>query len=123
MNDRGENIVRLAKEILSDQPHALAARETRGHTPISLTTFLVVVVITALTSSLITSYANDRQRPLTRGEKVELEALIYYAAHQKSLNEGALRTEIQDKLHINSLDDLTSQQFLSIQRFLRDKLT
>jgi hypothetical protein len=121
MHDRGEKIVTLAREILrSDE---LPAQPEHSFTRITLSfkTLCLATVLTAIGSSAITGFVIETRRPLNHYEKTELDALVFYTAHQKGVNEEDLRHEVLDKLRISSFDAMTEQDFVKARDYLHGK--
>jgi hypothetical protein len=119
-HDRGDKIVQLAREMLrTDAPLALAGVPS-GSPAISFRMLCFASVLAALGGSFVTSMAAETHRPLNRYERVELDALVYYAAHQKNLDETVLRRDVQRNFGVSSFDDLTENNFQTARRYLQD---
>jgi hypothetical protein len=122
MEDRGEKIITLAREMLrSDmdfEPQAeTATAPTRPN--VSFKMLCLATMLTAVGSSAVTSIVTDTRRPINRYEKVELNALVFYVARLKGVNEDTVRAEVQDKLGIGSFDDLTELEFGAARSMLQ----
>lgn len=118
MHDRGDKIVTLARELLrcdaSVEPEASLIRISLSFKMLCLTT-----IITAFGSSGITFWANEMQRPLNRYERTELEALIYYAVHEKGVRENELRQSMQSQLGVSDLNDMKERDFALARHYLQ----
>ena len=120
MRDQGEIIVNLAQELLEAGPIALP--EPASRTPsISFKMFCLATALTALGSCLLTEWAHDNLCPLNRYEKTELNALIFYAARLKGIDENHLRGDIQQPFNVASFDDITQREFIVARRYLQEK--
>ena len=117
MNDRGEKIINLAREMLRTD---IEPSETR--TPISFKVLCLATMLTAFGSSAVTTWLNDARRPINRYEKTELKALIFYAARVKGIDEESLRQDVIQRFDIASLDDLTHRDFRDARNYLQDKI-
>jgi len=121
MNDRGEKIVSLAREMLRAEelgdPPYLAAK-----TPISFKVLCFAAMLAALGGSAVTEIANQARRPLNRYEKVELDALVFYAARVKGLNEDAVCKQIESRTGISDFGDFTEHDYLVAKDFLHGEL-
>lgn len=120
MNDRGEKIVTLAREMLRSDI-AFETEPPQAKPTITFKILCLATVLTAVSSYGITEWANQNHRPITRYEKTELNALVFYAARLKGISEEALRQEVEQKLGISSFDELTMGEFSVARRFLQDK--
>jgi hypothetical protein len=120
MNDRGEKIINLAREMLrSDVVFEPEIQEPK--TAISFKILCLATVLTAVSSYVVTEWSEQNHRPINRYEKTELNALVFYAARLKGVSEDSLRSEVENKLGINSFDDLNAQDFQMARRFLQEK--
>ncbi len=122
MYDRGDKIVNLAREILRTDGVIEAAPE-KNTTRLTLTfkTLCLATVLTAIGSSAVTGWIVEARRPLNHYEKTELDALVFYAAHQKNLNEDDLRHEVLEKLNATNFDALTERDFVIARNYLQNK--
>jgi hypothetical protein len=121
MNDRGEKIVNLAREMLRAEmtvdPPELAAR-----VPISFKALCFTAILAALGGSAVTGWIGDARRPLTRYERVQLDALVFYAARQEGADEGALRREIENRVGASDFGDFTERDFRIARNYLQEKI-
>ena len=77
--------------------------------------------LAAFGGGFVTAWNSDLHRPLNRYEKTELEALIFYASHNKGYDEDALRKDIEAKFGITNLDDMNNAEFQRARLYLRQK--
>ncbi len=120
MNDRGEKIINLAREMLrSDMVFEQPAPPPK--VTISFKILCLVTVLTAVASSAVTEWSAENHRPLNHYEKTELNALIFYTARVKGIGEDILRREVIEKTGITDLDDMTAHEFLIARRLLQEK--
>jgi len=119
MNDRGEKIVALAYELLQSSPGA--SIDPTPKKAVSLTMLYLTAVLAGVGGAALTEFTHENLRPLNRYEKTELNALIYYAAHIKGIDEASLRAEIEQKFHLASFDDITQHEFTLTRRYLQEK--
>lgn len=120
MNDRGEKIITLAREMLRSDVTVDAAPITQKPA-ISFKILCLATVLTAVASSAVTQWSQQNQRPINRYERTEINALIFYASRLRGLHEGDLKQEVEQKLNISDLDDMTMQEFQLARRYLQDK--
>jgi len=123
MYDRGEKIVTLAREILraDELPKTQQDNKAKPRVTISLRMLCMATMLTAVSSSLITSWVGEARRPINRYEKTELDALVFYTARQKGLNEEALRHDVQERMNVESFDDMTEHDFRIARSYLQNK--
>ena len=121
MDDQGEKIVFLARALLN----ANAAETPIEHKPLSVTmTFRALCLTTMLAaggSAIATAWVHESERPLNRYERFEIQALVFYAAKLKGIDEKALCGDIEQKFNISSLDGMTAGDFLAARRYLQEK--
>lgn len=122
MHDRGEKIVTLAREILRSDALPPPPEHSLTRITLSFKTLCLATVLAAIGSSAITGLVIETHRPLNHYEKTELDALVFYTAHQKGLSEEDLRREVLDKLHITSFDAMTEQDFIKARDYLHGKV-
>lgn len=121
MNDRGEKIINLAREMLRTdltlEPEAAPVVKTG----ISFKVLCLATMLTAIGSSAVTHITNEARRPLNRYEKTELNALVFYAAKLKGLDEAHLRRDVEQQLGVASFDDMNVFEYQVARRYLQDK--
>jgi hypothetical protein len=136
MSDQDEKIVFLTRELLDTRlPVNASLLDTApqpGSAPYETTrvtlSFMTLCLTTFLASSgtnLITPCAHEngvlgKKRPLNRYEKVELEALILYAAKTKGLDEDNLRHDVETRIGVAHLHEITSADFAAARRYLQE---
>ena len=121
MQDRGEKIVTLAREILrSDSAQTLPAATTT-HITMSFRMLCLVTVLTAIGSGAATGLIIEMKRPLNQYEKTELDALVFYTARQKGLNEDDIRREVLETVKVPSFSAMTERDFLTARTYLQNK--
>jgi hypothetical protein len=123
MQDRGDKIVTLAREILrSDELPALPQEETNTtKITLSFKMLCLATMLSAAGSSAITGLVIETRRPLNHYEKTELDALVFYAARQNGLDEDHLRHEVLAMLKLSSFEAMTERDFMAARNFLHDK--
>lgn len=121
MEDRGENIVFLARQILeSDIKEPLPQKKTISVT-MSFRTLCFTTLLAAASGNLMATLVHERVRPLNRYEKVELQALVYYAAKMNGMDEQLLRLEVGKRVGVKRFEDISAKEFPIARRFLQDK--
>lgn len=119
MNDRGEKIVALAREMLRTDVPEIAARPTPG---VSFKVLFLTTALAAAAGGAVTSTAYELKRPLNRYEKVELDALVFYAARLKGVSEDSLRHDVETHFSVESFNDLTAYDYRLARDYLRGKI-
>lgn len=119
MKDRGETIVRLARELLDSD---LAAKKFSPQPMFKALVF--TALLAALGGSLVTQAFDNAQRPIGAVEKNELEAFLYYTAAQRGVSLDALRQDLAAKkiLPSSSLTNLTAHDYQNARDHLVSKL-
>jgi len=120
MDDRGDKIINLAREMLRADV-VMEAVEPSPKTTVSFKVLCLATMLTALGSSAVTEWASEARRPINRYEKTELKALVFYAARLNGVTEDMVWQGVEDRLGIVSFDDLTEQDFTIARRYLQDK--
>ena len=120
MSDHGEKIVNLAREMLrSDFP--LGGMETTElkKAQVSLKALCLTAFLAAFGGVAFTHCFDEDYRPANHYERVELDALLFYAARVKTLDEDRLRQEVRDRLGLPSFDDITADDYRRARDYLR----
>src|ERR1700735_4741207 len=104
MDDRGDTIIPLARELLRDNELGQSP-EPAEKPPISFRVLCFTAMLAAAGSSVVTDYLAEAHRPLNRYEKVELDALIFYAARHKNTDEAAIRHQVESRVGKQDFDD------------------
>src|SRR5580698_5291572 len=120
MNDRGEKIVNLAREML--RAEQLPEMREPMQTSIPFKVLCITAILAALGGSTVTELINETRRPITRYEKVELDALVFYAARVKGLNEDNLRQDIENRAGIDNFGDFTERDYRLAKTYLQTKI-
>lgn len=122
MNERGEKIICLAQELLRSErrldtlafPPPLPEEERKATRKAAI----VAAMLAAVGMSLSAHATQEANRPATRYERVEIDALLFYTARESGLRETSLRTEIEDWLAQSSLEDMTARDYKRIRHYL-----
>ena len=120
MDDRGEKIVNLARVMLHSD--AVNTNLEPGHrfTPeATIKALCFTAMLAAIGGGAVTSWINEAHRPINHYEKVELDALFFYAARQRAESERHLRHDLQAQLDLSNLDNLSLQDFNRARDCLR----
>ena len=121
MDDHGEKIVFLARELLNaGLPENQPAKKALNVT-MTFKTLCFATTLAATGGGLVSSFAQASSQPLSRYEKAEIRALVYYAVNHKGIDEAALLYEVEQKIGIHDLDDVTSGEFPALRRYLQEK--
>jgi hypothetical protein len=128
MNDRSEKIVSLAQELLTTKTgtnflHESTSASTIGKGASAFKTFLLATLLTAFGSAFTTHTVDQMRRPLTRYERVELDALLYYASILNAQQENALRQNLLNVLARQHMDDLTFVDFRRARSYLLARIS
>jgi len=121
MNDRGDTIITLARELLRDNELGQSI-EPAAKPQISFRVLCFTAMLAAAGSSVVTDYIIDARRPLNRYEKVELDALIFYAARMKNIDEAGLRHQIESRVGKQDFADFTKRDYRMAQAYLRGEI-
>lgn len=131
MSDRGAKIVHLAQELLRDgtagnipenkQPSDLSPDSIREKSE-AIKAACLAALIAALGSAGVTHAVDEMKRPINRYERVEIEALVFYAARQLGRNETDVRNEIQKNLSVGSVQDFTADDYRRVRDYLWTRL-
>jgi len=119
MTDRGEKIVSLAREMLRADMEVEPAPQKPS---ISFKVLCFATILSALGGGVVSGWIHEARRPLTRYERVELEALVFYAARQKNLDEKTLRQEIETRTGVSDFADLTETDYLNTKSYLQSQI-
>jgi hypothetical protein len=121
MEDKGEKIIFLARELLeSREPEEPIAKKTIGIT-MSFKTLCFTTFLAAASGNLISTYVHEQSRPLNKYERIELQALIFYTAKLKNISEEILRAEVERQVQVERFEDLTAKDFQTARRYLQEK--
>lgn len=123
MDDRGEKIVNLARELL--QNHHVSPPADRGNALPTLRLWrkiAMIAVVAAATGGLSVHVMAEQGRPLNRYEKIELQALLDYASRLQDKDSSVLRRDLFARFAITSLDDLTYAHFEEARLYLQHRV-
>jgi len=121
MDDQGEKIVFLAREILNGG--ALAPEKKKSHLEITMTfkTLCLTALLSASSGAALSNFYHEGERPLTHAEKTEINALVFYASRLKGLDEYDLRREVGKQIGLSDINDMTVEQFPVARLYLQQK--
>ena len=120
MTDRGEKIVKLAREIMRSSPLS-EETSTLGPPchPVSYKAIYMAAFLAAFGGSAVTAWFDAQRRPITHYERGELKALLFFAAQSNARDEATLRRALQQQLAIANLEDLSFADYERVRDFLR----
>ena len=121
MEDRGEKIVFLARELLEQRDGDAPARKRTLSITMTFKTLCFTTLLAAGAGSVVSTCVHERNRPLNRYERTELQALIFYASKTKKMDETALRRDVENHVGVTSFDDMTAQEFTVARLYLQEK--
>jgi hypothetical protein len=123
MNDRGEKIITLAREMLRTEfPNHRFAEAPVQKTQISLKTLYLTVFLTAFSSGALTTALDEARRPINRQERVELDALLFYTARKTSTDEDAVRRDVMERFSLQGLNNLKVYDYHRARDYLLGQL-
>jgi hypothetical protein len=122
MEDQGEKIVFLARELLEANAHQQEPVATKKMTvTMTFKTLCFTTILAAATGNIISTLVHQHTRPLNRYEKIELKALVFYAAKLKQISEDLVREEVERELKVDSFEEITAKNFTAARRFLQEQ--
>ena len=121
MEDKGEKIIFLARELLETNDVVPAVTKKTLSITMTFKTLCFTTILAAASGGLISTFVHEYTRPLNRYEKIELHALVFYAARLKNISEDILREEVEKQVHVEHFDDITAKEFKEARRFLQEK--
>ncbi|MDD3289016.1 MAG: hypothetical protein PHX43_08485 [Alphaproteobacteria bacterium] len=121
MDDRGEKIVSLARTMLHSGYEETIDSSAHNKNA-TFKAFCLTAIIAAFGSSAMTSWASEIYRPITYYEKIELDALLFYAARQNPKNEIRLKEELKAKLELHSPDEMTANDYMRARAWLHSMI-
>lgn len=119
MDDRGEKIINMAREML--RSGVVAPPSSTDNKFLSFKALCLATALAAFSGSAVTAWACETRRPLNHYEKTELNALIFYAARLKGINEDILRRDVEDTIGVGSFDDMTQSDFNAARHYLQSR--
>ncbi|MDD3030189.1 MAG: hypothetical protein PHS57_07930 [Alphaproteobacteria bacterium] len=121
MEDRGEKIVFLARELLESRENEKPHQKKTLSVTMTFKTLCFTTLLAAATGNIISTYVHEKSRPLNKYERIELQALVFYASRTKSLDEATLRQSVEQLVGIETFDDMTAKEFAAARHFLQEK--
>lgn len=121
MEDKGEKIVFLARELLEAQALEIPLKKKTMNVTLTLKTLCFTTFLAAASGSVISTYVHEQNRPINKYEKIELRALIFYAAKLRNISEDILRQEVETRFDIGGIENITTKEFPEVRRFLQEK--
>lgn len=123
MNDRGEKIISLAREMLRNEfpvntPEGSGTKKTH----VSFKALYLTVFLTAFTSGALIHTMDEYQRPVNRQERIELDALLFYTARITSIDEEAVRRELMDRFSLPALRNMSVYDYRRAKAYLLAQL-
>ena len=122
MDDHGEKIVLMARELLKAGMPESAARKKTLSVTMTFKTLCFATTLAAVGGSLVSAVASAKTQPISHSEKIELRALVYYAVKFKGIDESALRHDLEQKTGFEDLDDLTVGEFPAVRHYLQERV-
>lgn len=126
MTDRGETIINLARELLSADCTVVApAQQTPSPTPKKYGIMVgaaFTMMLSAIGGATLTAWSQEQQRLINHYEKTQIEALLYYAAKTRKLNQDSLRQDVLKQYHIEKISDMTVADFARARLYLHNKI-
>jgi hypothetical protein len=120
MDDQGEKIVFLARALLNTSAEEPRAARKAAHIPMTFKALCFTTILAAGGGGLITSLMHEKERPLNRYERYEMQALLFYTARLKGTQEESLRHIIEQKIGIARFDDMTAGDFPTARCYLQE---
>ena len=122
MEDQGEKIVFLARALFdAGVPAEIPARKKTIRVTMTFRTLCFTTILAATGGGMASTLVQEHIRPMNRYEKVELQALLFYAAKIKGINEEMLRHEVERQVGIDGFDSMTAKEFSTARRYLQEK--
>lgn len=124
MSDQSEKIIHLAREMLRDGNDQATTRtnafESQRRTSIKAAAF--TALLTAFGSASLTHFVDEMRRPINRYERIEINALIYYAARENARTVADIQNDLERDLAVTSLEALSAAEYRRVRDYLRDKI-
>lgn len=121
MDDQGEKIVFLAREILNAGIAEQPPVKRRSDVTMSFMALCLTTTLAAGSGALAAHTLHAAERPLNRYEKTEINALVFYASKLKGIGEADLSREVAAKIGVARLDDMTAEDFSKARKLLQEK--
>ena len=111
-DERSDKIVNLARAMIQHNAPQAAPRY-------SLKTIAFAAMLSATLAGGAAVLAVEQYRPLNRYEKIEIRALIHYAAKLNTLDGQIIEDDLYRQFGVQSLDDLSMRDMHDVRRFLQ----
>lgn len=126
MSDQGDKIIHLAREMLRGNQNSEQAVQPSSiiedrHTS-SIKAAALTALIAAFGSASLTHLIDEMRRPMNRYERIEIEALMFYAARQNASTEKAIQHDIEQDLSLSATNDLNALDYRRVRDYLREKI-
>ena len=122
MDDHGENIVFLARALLNtNAAEKLSSGEKKLGITLSFKALCLTTLLAAAGGALVTDWVREDDRPLNRYERFEVQALVFYAAKLKAVDEDVVRHDVAAKIGLAHFEDMTAGDFPAALRYLQKK--
>lgn len=125
MSDQGEKIIHLAREMLRGS-HEIETTKPKDVPDNKKMSAIKIAALSALVASLggasLTHLIDEARRPINRYERIEIEALMFYAVKKKLLTQEALHHEIEAALSLSSVTDMTALDYRRVRDYLRERI-
>ena len=122
MEDRGEKIVFLARQLLDEGVTQPEVQKKSVSIKMTFKTLCFTTILAAAGGVASSVAVYEQTRPLNRYEKIELQALVFYVAKLKGIQEDIVRQEVEMQAGISSLDDINSGDLSSVRTLLQEKV-
>ncbi|MCL2474486.1 MAG: hypothetical protein FWF23_06285 [Alphaproteobacteria bacterium] len=122
LENNEEKIVLLATELLKNNAHrrqSVFPKKRVGNLSLNMVTIFMTAFVTTAVCYYVDAYGHHSDRPLNRYEKIEMQALIFYASKIKNLNESMIQYEVE-LLVGASIDKMNVKDFPAARSFLQD---
>lgn len=121
MTDRNEKIISLAREMLRSDMITKQQPLKDDKRKVSFRVICLTTLLTATGSSAATGWMIESHRPINHYERTELDALIFYTAHERNIDESFLRREVAVHLNLDNLEDLNLADFRIARSYLQNR--
>ncbi|HBM91297.1 MAG TPA: hypothetical protein DD400_05435 [Rhodospirillaceae bacterium] len=122
MNDRGEKIVTLAQEMLRsgdlDVPKRLNNKNNKSERNVALKAACLAAVVSATGSAALTHIIHENNRPATRYEVVEIDALVFYTARELDIAEKHIREEVNKAVGLSAKTVYSVSDYRRARKYL-----
>ena len=121
LENNEEKIVSLATELLKNNAYKRQFEfpKNRNNLSINISTVLIATLMAAASGYHAGAYGCYTHRPLNRYERVELQALIFYASKVKNLQESMIKHEVEVFIG-TPLSEMSVKDFPAARSFLQD---